>query len=199
MTADPEVSQYLRKILAKFEELQLANGHLSTADHAHIHRHLGELWGVGVDVNVGGASTLSVVVNNPSNSGNVVEVVLWSVGLDDQAKVTFWKDADIYTGNNTAITPRSFGGASDGDQTFNAEHGAGIVNTGSDNQWPGGFHSSSSGFLSGARGSSASRPGLDVVLDEGEDFAVHIDPAADVNPLVEFVLSEYTVGRSIES
>lgn len=184
------------------ESFSLVHGHLSADGHGHIHRHLGEMWSISTDVDVASNDVLDVVIENPTDSGNIIEVLTWSASLDGEAKGTQYRDTGIYTGNETTITPNNFDGEiASGTQDFNAEYATGgspqLVDTGQDTQFNGGTHSST-GQGNRVSATTASNPGLDVVLAEGQSYAIHIEAGEAINPIVSMSVAEYEQGRDIE-
>jgi hypothetical protein len=185
------------------DDFNIVAGHLSADGHAHIHRELGELWSTSTDVDVSSGDVLDVVVENPTGSGNVLEVVTWAVSVDGEAKGTQYRDTGIYTGNETAITPNNFDGdIAAGSQDFNAEYATGadpqLVDTGEDTQFNGGDHSST-GQGNRIAATSVSRPALDMVIAEGQSYAIHLEAEEDLNPIVSMVIAEYDQGRDLEA
>jgi len=184
------------------DDFNIVAGHLSADGHAHIHRELGELWSISTDVDVPNGDVLDVVIENPTDSGNVVELITWGVSVDGAAKGTQWRDTGIYTGNETAITPNNFDGAiTPGTQDFNAKYAIGgdpqLVNTAEDTQFNGGDHSST-GQGNRIAATSVSHTALDVVIAKGQSYAIHVEADEAINPIVSMVIAEYEQGRDIE-
>lgn len=182
-------------------ELRVVHGHLSADSHGHIHQHKGELWSISVDVDVSSGDVLDVAIENPTDSGNILEILAWGVGIDGESKTTQWRDSGIYSGTATSVTPNNYTGTiTAGSQDFDAEYSNGtgtqLVDTGTDTQFNGGFHSTSN---RGSRktATQGERPGIDVTVAEGEAWALHIEADDAINPIVGVTVAEYEKGRSI--
>lgn len=177
-------------------------GHISADSHTHIHRELGELWSVSTgEIAVSSGDVLDIVVENPEDSGNVVEILSWSAGTNDDAKITQYRDSGIYTGDETGITPQNFDDNVTGDADVNAEFATGgapqLVDPATDTQFNGGY------YTSGTQGNTtaasvATRPDLDVTIGEGRSFAIHLEALSAVDPIPGVVIAEYERGRDIE-
>jgi len=185
------------------DDFSIVHGHLSADSHAHIHRELGELWSVSTgEVAVSAGDVLDIVVENPADSGNALEVMTWSIGANDSAKVTQYRDSGLYTGTATTITPSNFhDGVSEGSQSFNAEYQSGtgtqLIDTSTDDRFNGGFYTDGSSG-SNIRGTVASRPELDITVSEGRSFGLHIEANNAVDPIPGLVIAEYEEGRDLE-
>jgi len=183
------------------EKFRFAAGHVSADGHTHIHRELGELWSVAPgEISMADGDVLDIVVENPADSGNVLEVLSWSVGANSDSQVTQYRDDGIYTGNETAITAQNFDDTVTGAANFNAEYATGadpqLVDTSADTQFNGGFYTGSS-QADKATATVAARPELDVTVGEGRSFAVHLKALSAVDPIPGLIVAEYGVDREI--
>ena len=176
-------------------------GHLSADAHTHIHRELGELWSISPgEIEVADGDVLDIAVENPTDSGNIVEVLSWSVGANDESKVTQYRDDGLYTGNETAITPQNFDDDITESADTNAEFATGaapqLVDTATDTQFNGGFYTGQT-QAGKTTATVAARPNLDLTISEGRSFAIHMEALSAVEPIPGLVIAEYDADRQL--
>jgi len=184
------------------ESFNIVGGHLSADAHTHIHRKLGELWSVSPgEVSVADGDVLDIVVENPADSGNIVEVLSWSLGANNDSKVTQYRDSGIYTGNANQVLTQNFDDTVTESSDFNAEFATGadpqLVDTGTDTQFNGGFYTGQT-QANKTTATIAGRPELDLTIAEGRSFAIHLEALSAVDPIPGLVITEYEQERDLE-
>lgn len=170
------------------------DGHFSADNHAHIHRHLGELYTTGYYWDDASRNTdYEIYIRNPADSGREIEILTTPVSAGVGLEIRLFKDFTWPDTGNT-LTPVNFN-SNDGDGingdveygTDNADTGTLIppvvVQTNSKN---------------GQGPSPQADPQSDYEIDEGDVFALSVTPNDGGEISLGIVLAEYDPERLIE-
>lgn len=144
------------------------DGHLSTANHTHIHRHIDELYKSGSEGVITGVAdaTQDWVIENPTDSGNLVEIIQYKVTASIGYETEQWYNVDFPT-TGTVITPWPEGEDKTVTIQANVRRGGSIIDIATaDRQLPG-------AVVGGAKQNPTpfEVTGADTILNPGETLA----------------------------
>lgn len=187
-----EVSDYLEKLL---KDQTSVDGHVSTADHAHIHRHLGELYMAGLpQTSVGSGTNNDIVLRNPQGSGLVIEIIIYASDASVGAREDTYKEFPFPAGG-TDRTAFSFNTMFDDGINGDIKTGQSIIDVGAATRLP------QSQLLGDAKKASSGEASfgisIDYLLDEGEIWGARLIPGADGRVLQDLIIAEYEKGQAI--